>query len=93
MAVTVAQNVIHMTALNDSVTYPVKVCKVIWAGCSTAAHVCEIKDKSDGSGNILFKVTGTANGDTVAAEVDFWSDASGLKVTTLGSGYVTLYTK
>lgn len=93
MAVTKTKQTIHMTAQSDAVAYPLKIAAIIWAGCTTAGHICEIKDDA-GSGNILFKATGTANGSTVVAtDLCIQTADTGISITDLDSGYVTLYLK
>lgn len=91
MAVTRTANTIHMTASSDSVAMQLNIVGILWAGCTTAAHICEIKDKG-GTGNILFKATGTGNGASVSiVPCKIMTDPLGVSITDLDSGYVTLY--
>ena len=91
MAVTRTANTITCTALNDAVAGQFKITGVVYAGATTAAHVCEIKDGYAGSGNSLFYATSAANGFNPLGPVKIMTDPTGFKVTTLQSGQVTVY--
>lgn len=70
----------------------VKVRKLRWVGATTAAHTCNIME----AGGANPRWEDVANAANYVAESDFPSDAplilKGLKVATIGSGVLYVYT-
>ena len=84
MAVTTTSNTVYMTAQDDSDSSGRVIQGFSFSG-ATAGNVCVVKEGSAGGGEIIFRATVGANGDTVTIG-GLQVSVVGFKVTTLTAG-------
>lgn len=92
MAVTNYRGVIHMDALNDEVDKELIIQAVHYSGATTAAHKAILTELDTGDANEIFHMSAHAAGATDFVTLECPIRVNGIKLTTLGSGEVTIYT-
>lgn len=90
MAVTRTKNTIHMTANNDAVAGQFKILSIVYSG-TTAGNTITIEDGYTAEGEILFKGVLSVNNETLQISGPAFTSPTGFKVTSMPTGFVTVY--
>jgi hypothetical protein len=91
MAVTEYREVIHMTAANDAVDRELIIQAVHYSAATTGGHKAVIIETDTGDDNVVFSMSASGAGDTDFVTLECPVRINGIKLSTLGSGEVTIY--